>query len=382
MPHLLVTNDFPPKVGGIQTYLWELWRRLPNDGGHEVNVLTTAHPDAPRFDGAQPFRIERTRERVLLPTAALVRRIDRMADETQAKVVVLDPALPLGALGPRLERPYALVLHGSELVGRLPGGSQLMGHVVRRAVHVVAAGGYPASEARRVAGEGKAPPITIVPPGIDLERYRPLSDGERRAETGDRLFRRHVANPAGATIVTGVSRLVPRKGFDRLIEAAAELQPRYPDLLVAIGGGGRDRERLQRLIDRTNAPAVLLGRVADDDLPGLYAASDVFAMVCRTRWLGLEPEGFGIVFVEAAACGVPQLAGDSGGAADAVVDGVTGIVVRRPNDARAVAVALERLLTDARARAAMGAAARERAVADFGYDHLAARLAATLSTLP
>ena len=388
MPHLLVTNDFPPKVGGIQTYLWELWRRLPNEGGHEVHVLTTAHPDAARFDKTQPFRIERTRERVLLPTPSLARRIETMADDVQAKVVVLDPALPLGVLGPRLSRPYALVVHGSELIGRLPGGSQAMGHVVRNAVHVIAAGGYPASETRRVAGGTKhgnaAPPITVIPPGIDLDRFAPrLHDAEWRATTRQRLLGPVGADvDAGTRVVAAVSRLVPRKGFDRLIQAAAELHPRHPDLLVAIGGTGRDRQRLQRLIDSTNAPAVLIGRVPDDDLPDLYASSDVFAMLCRTRWFGLEVEGFGIVFVEAAACGVPQLAGDSGGAADAVVDGVTGIVVRRPGDAREVANALDRLLVGGEMRATMGKAAAHRAKAEFGYDHLAARLAETLSSLP
>jgi phosphatidylinositol alpha-1,6-mannosyltransferase len=380
MPHLLVTNDFPPKVGGIQTYLWELWRRLPNDGGHEVHVLTTAHPDSARFDRAQPFHVERTREKVLLPTPALARRIDCMADAVQAKVVILDPALPLGLVGPRLSRPYALVLHGSELVGRVPGGSQLMGAVVRGAVHVIAAGGYPASEARRVAGgDGRTPPVTVIPPGIDLERFTPDAT-EPRAEARRRLLGADVDD--GALVVVGVSRLVPRKGFDRLVEAAAELQPRHPDLLVAIGGEGRDRTRLQRLIDRTGAPAVLLGRVGDDDLPALYRSADVFAMACRTRWLGLEPEGFGIVFVEAAACGVPQVAGDSGGAADAVVDGVTGVVVRRPRDARAVALALGALLADPQLRAAMGRAGVERARRELAYDHLAARLADTLSALP
>jgi phosphatidylinositol alpha-1,6-mannosyltransferase len=121
-----------------------------------------------------------------------------------------------------------------------------------------------------------------------------------------------------------------------------------------------------------------LGRVADENLPALYGCADVFAMLCRNRWLGLEQEGFGIVFLEAAACGVPQVAGDSGGAADAVADGETGLVVRRPDDPAAVAAALARLLDDAGLRARLGAAARARAAAEFDYDVLAARLDAAL----
>jgi phosphatidyl-myo-inositol dimannoside synthase len=370
--HLLVTNDFPPKVGGIQTYLWELWRRLPRP--EDVTVLTTPHPDAAAFDAAQPFRVVRTDERVLLPTPALRRRIDALAGEVGAELVVLDPALPVGLLGPHLSRPYAVVLHGSELLGRLPLAGAQMGRVVAGAVHVIAAGNYPASEARRVAG-ARTPPITVIPPGVDTDRFRPLDGAQRDA------VRTRLGLPVDATLVVGVSRLVPRKGFDVLIAAAARLAPDHPDLLVAIGGGGRDHDRLQKRIDETGAPARLLGRVADADLPGLYAAGDVFAMCCRTRWAGLEPEGFGIVFLEAAACGVPQVAGDSGGAADAVVDGETGLVVTEPRDPDAVAAALRLLLADPERRRRMGAAGRRRAVAGFTYDHLAAQLASTLDGL-
>ena len=372
-PHLLVTNDFPPKVGGIQTYLWELWRRLPPE---DVTVLTTPHPDAAAFDAAQPYRIVRTKEQVLLPTPSLKQRIERLRDEVGATLVVLDPAVPVGLLGPALGTPYAIVLHGSELIGRIPvGGSQAMGEVVKRAVHVVAAGNYPASEARRVAGD-RTPPITVIPPGVDTERFRPVASDEARAET-----RRRHGIDEDADLVVGLSRLVPRKGFDVLIEAAARLAPTHPKLRVAIGGSGRDHDRLQKRIDETKAPAMLLGRVDDDDLPALYAAADVFAMCCRTRWAGLEPEGFGIVFLEAAACGVPQVAGDSGGAADAVAHGETGLVVDRPRDPEAVADALATLLDDPERRAVLGRRSRRRAVAEFTYDHLAARLRAVLDDL-
>jgi phosphatidylinositol alpha-1,6-mannosyltransferase len=167
--------------------------------------------------------------------------------------------------------------------------------------------------------------------------------------------------------------------MDTLIEASALLAPTHPDLTVAIGGGGRDAGRLQRRIDASGAPARLLGRVAHDDLPALYGCADVYAMLCRNRWAGLEQEGFGIVFLEAAAAGVPQVAGDSGGAAEAVVDGVTGLVVRAPQDATAVAAALAELLDDPDRRAVMGAAGRARAVEGYAYDVLAARLAEALA---
>jgi phosphatidylinositol alpha-1,6-mannosyltransferase len=372
--HLLVTNDFPPKVGGIQSYLWELWRRLPPSS---FAVLTPQSPGGAAFDAEQPFRVVRTRQRWLLPTPALTRQIDALADEVGAGLVVLDPALPLGLVGPRLRHPYAVVVHGAEVTvpGRLPGTHQLLGSVLRGATHVVAAGAYPAAEARHAAGHAVHLDVTLVPPGVDATRFCPLDDRERRRA------RERLGLPVEAPLVVSVSRLVPRKGMDVLIDAAAIARPTRPDLTVVVAGDGRDRRRLERRAERAGVPVRFLGRVADRDLPALYGCADVFAMVCRTRWGGLEQEGFGIVFLEAAACGVAQVAGASGGAADAVADGETGIVVRRPSDAAEVARALAALLDDAERRQQMGKAARVRAEREFGYDLLAARLDAVLARL-
>jgi phosphatidylinositol alpha-1,6-mannosyltransferase len=166
--------------------------------------------------------------------------------------------------------------------------------------------------------------------------------------------------------------------MDVLIRAGAALMTSFPELTIAIGGVGRDHSRLQRLIDSLGAPVRLLGRVEEQALPDLYGASDVFVMACRDRWHGLEQEGFGIVFLEAAACGVPQIAGRSGGAAEAVVGGRTGIVVDDPADPGEVAAALRALLADPGLRASMGEAARLRVVESYDYDGLSLRLAAAL----
>lgn len=373
MKHLLVTNDFPPKVGGIQSLLWEWWRRLPPDS---FAVLTSPYAGTAAFDAAQPFRIERTREPVLLPHPWMVRRIDAMAAEVGADLVVLDPAVPLGIVGPSLRLPYDVVLHGAEVTvpGRLPLSKQTLGYVLRRARHIVAAGGYPAAEAEHAAG--RKLPITIVPPGVDVERFHPLTDAERvdaRARFG---------LPADAELIVAISRLVPRKGFDTAIRAVAALRASRPDLLLAISGGGRDEDRLRALAAELRAPVVFLGRVSNDDLPRLYGCADIYSMLCRNRWGGLEQEGFGIVFVEAAACGVPQVAGDSGGAAEAVADGETGIVVRRPDDIEEVIAAYTALLDHPSSLAEMGRAGRRRAVTEFSYDVLAERLGRSLGALP
>ncbi|MCE9622161.1 MAG: glycosyltransferase family 4 protein [Actinomycetia bacterium] len=372
MKHLLVTNDFPPKIGGIQSLLWEWWRRLPPDS---FAVLTSPYEGADAFDAAQAFHIERTREPVLLPHPWMVRRIDAMARAVNADLIVLDPALPLGLVGPSLQLPYDVVLHGAEVTvpGRLPLSKQTLAYVLRRARHVVAAGGYPASEAEHAAG--RELPITVVPPGVDTDRFRPLTQAERSAARAQFGF------ADDAEVVVSVSRLVPRKGFDTAIRAAAQLRAARPKFVLAISGSGRDEKRLRALAASLDAPVVFLGRVSNDDLPRLYGCADVYAMLCRNRWGGLEQEGFGIVFLEAAACGVPQIAGDSGGAAEAVEDGRTGIVVREPDDPRRVAAAFEQLLNDPAGAHAMGLAGRERAVREFSYDVLAHRLGVSLGAL-
>ncbi|MEW6154750.1 MAG: glycosyltransferase family 4 protein [Actinomycetota bacterium] len=352
-------------MGGIQSYLWELWRRLP---AGRAAVLTTPYAGDAEFDRGQPFAVERSRTPVLLPVPELLRTVRRAAREAGADFVVLDPALPLGLIGPRLGLPYAVVVHGAEISvpGRLPGGRAALAHVLRGASLVIAAGEFVLAEAVRAAGRDL--PAVVVPPGVDVERFRPLGTAER-AEA------RHAFGlPPSGPLVVAVTRLVPRKGIDVLVAAASLLAPSLPDLTVAVGGGGRDRDRLHRLVASTNAPVRLLGRVSDADLPRLVGCGDVFAMPCRNRWAGLEQEGFGIVFVEAAACGVPQVAGASGGAGEAVAHGVTGYVVRQPSDPVGVAGALDALVASESLRATMAQASRRRAVEQFSYDRLATRL--------
>ena len=364
MTGLLVTNDFPPKLGGIQSYLYELWRRLP---AADATVFTTRHEGDAAWDAEQGFRVVRARERQFFPTRSLATRIDDLARDLGASVILLDPWLPLGQLGPRLRgAPYVVVVHGAEVTvpGRLPGSRQLGGKVLRGAAGIVAAGTYPAREAEHAAGrmlEG-----VVIPPGVDVERFRPLDAAARGAA------RRHFGLDPERPLVLGVSRLVPRKGFDVLIDAVAGL----PEVQLVVAGAGRDRNRLMRRADaRGIARRVrFLGRVPDDEwFPRLYACADVFAMPCRERWGGLEAEGFGIVFLEAAAAGVASVAGRSGGSHEAVVDGETGFVV----DGRALDVrgAVDALLADEQLRRRMGEAARARVVAECSYDTLAGRLA-------
>jgi phosphatidylinositol alpha-1,6-mannosyltransferase len=364
--HLLVTNDFPPKLGGIQSYLHELWRRLPPG---MATVFTTRYAGAEQFDARQSMRIERSGHSVLLPTTGTVAEIRSLAAECKSGLVLLDPALPLGLAGRRLGLPYGVVVHGAEVTvpGRLPLTRDLLRGVVLGADFIVAAGGYPAAEVRHVAGD-RPPPITEVPPGVDTERFRPLDADERLAA------RRRLGLPDDATVIASISRLVPRKGMDVLIRATARLAQTRPDLVLAIGGSGRDERRLRAVAALAKAPVRWLGRLSEEDLPLAYGCADVYAMCCRDRWFGLEQEGFGIVFLEAAACGIAQVAGLSGGSAEAVADGETGYVVSDPHDERAVADALEPLIDDPSLRWKFGRAGRTRVEEGYSYDRLALRL--------
>jgi phosphatidylinositol alpha-1,6-mannosyltransferase len=371
MPHLLVTNDFPPKVGGIQSYLYELWRRLPEG---MATVYTTSYEGAQAFDSRERLRIIRSASSALLPLPSTVAEVRRLAMETSSDLVVLDPALPLGLIGSKLGRPYGLVVHGAEITvpGRLPVGRDLLRRIFASAAWVIAAGGYPASQVRAVAGN-HPPPITEVPPGVDVERFRPLSPDERS------IARRLFGLPEESIVVMSLSRLVPRKGMDVLIRAVARLRRTRPGLVLAIGGSGRDERRLRAVAALAKVPVHWLGRIGEAELPAAYAAADVYAMCCRDRWAGLEQEGFGIVFLEAAACGIPQVAGLSGGSAEAVVDGTTGFVVDDPRSERAIAEALEALVDDESLRKTYGAAARKRVETGYSNDMLALRLQRALS---
>ena len=362
MRHLLVTNDYPPKVGGIQSYLWEIYRRLPQD---KVVIYTTPHPDSESFDQKQTHKIIRSKQRVLLPTRQVANQIRSLAEVENIDFIMYDPAVPIGILGPKIGIPYGVILHGAEVTipGRVPIARSLIANVLQHAKLVVTAGDYSTKEAIRAAKQNL--PVCVIPPGVDIDRFKPLDEQARST------IRERFNFKDGDEVILTLSRLVPRKGMDMLISATSELVKTRPRVHLLIAGTGRDLRRLKALAQSTNAPVTFLGFVSDDEVAELYGMADVFGMICRVRWGGLEQEGFGIVFLEAAACGVPQIAGRSGGADEAVLEGETGFVVDNPTDSNAVKQALEKLLTDSETRQEMGRNSRARAEKEFSYDYLA-----------
>lgn len=371
--HLLVTNDFAPKTGGIQVYLYELWRRL--EKGRVAVLTANSHADAATFDASSDLIIDRVATRTLFwPSLKTKRAIEQAISRHDPKIVLLDPAWPLGLIGPFLSRPFGVILHGAEVAipARIPLLASSLRFVLRRAKVAICAGNYPEAEARRCAATRMAPVIQIAP-GVDTTRFLPLTSAQRDEQ------RRHFDFPEQALVVTSYSRLVPRKGMDVLIRASAKLSSQFPNLLVAIGGTGRDRARLERLAHRLDAPVRFFGRISDDELPSWLASSDFMVMDCRSRWAGFEQEGFGIVFVEAAACALAQIAGRSGGSHDAVINEQTGLIVDNARSVDDLAAAMSRLMSDPSLRQRLALAARENAETHFEWSRLAHTLGAELA---
>jgi phosphatidyl-myo-inositol dimannoside synthase len=363
---LLVTNDFPPRSGGIQQYCHNLVSRLPAD---QVVVYAPAWPGAAAFDAAQPFRVVRHPGRTMLPVPDVLRRTVALAREVRPEVICFGAAFPLGLLAGRLTRatgvPCVGFTHGVEVaVGRVPLASRLLVRVAGDLRLVTAVSRWSAARVTR-AVRGRCP-VELLPAGVDADTYHPAVDGRRVRE-------RH--GLGSAPVCVCISRLVPRKGQDRLVQAWPRVVARVPEARLLLVGGGPYERRLRRLAAASPVADQihLAGEVAWEELPAHYAAGDVFAMPCRTRWLGLDLEALGVVFLEAAATGLPVVAGRSGGAPETVAEGETGTVVdgRRVG---AVADAVAGLLADPARSRAMGAAGRRRVEAEFSWPAVVTRL--------
>ena len=371
MRTLVVTNDFPPRPGGIQVLVHTLASRLPAD---EVVVLASDWKGAAAFDAAQPFPVVRAPTSVLLPVPAVLRTARAIARAEGCDRVWFGAAAPLGLLARPLglERAVAST-HGHEVGwALLPGARQALQRIARDVDVVTCLTEYTRG---RLAGTlGPSTRLELLPGGVDTSVFRPGAGGREvraRHGLGDR------------PVVVCVSRLVRRKGQDVLVRALPELRRRVAGTALLLVGGGPDLPRLRRLAAEHGVAdsVVLTGSVPWHELPAHYDAGDVFAMPCRTRRAGLEVEGLGIVFLEAAATGLPVVAGRSGGSPETVLDGQTGHVV----DGRSIASvtdAVAGLLSDPLRARAMGAAGRAWVERDWRWEVIAGRLRAMLAGQP
>jgi phosphatidylinositol alpha-1,6-mannosyltransferase len=363
---LVVTNDFPPRQGGIQSFVYELVRRQP---AGTVVVYASDHAGSAAFDAAQSFPVLRHPTGLLVPTPAVRRRAVEAVREFGATAVWFGAAAPLGLLAPALRAAGAerivATTHGHEAGwATLPGARQLLRRIGAGCDVVTYLGEYVRSRLEPALGPGVE--LARLTPGVDVGQFGPRVDGSAiRARYG----------LAGRPVIVCVSRLVPRKGQDVLIRALPLIRRQVPDAALLLVGGGRDEDRL-REIAAAHAVAehvVFTGGVPHGELPSHYAAGDVFAMPCRTRRAGLDVEGLGIVYLEAAACGLPVVGGASGGAPDALRDNETGFLVDG-RDVGAVADRLIALLTDDALRKRMGAAGRAWVERDWRWDAQTERL--------
>jgi phosphatidylinositol alpha-1,6-mannosyltransferase len=372
---LVVTNDFPPRPGGIQTFVHELVRRLdPAD----VVVYTSRWRGWETFDREQPFEVVREDTSVLLPTPAVRRRASELLRAQGCDAVLFGAAAPLGLLGPSLRAAGAsrivALTHGHEAGwAQLPGPRQVLRRIGDGVDVVTYLGEYTRSRIAGALSPAAAARMRQLTPGVDAEVFRPDAGG---AEVRERY------GLGERPVVVCVSRLMPRKGQDTLISAFPALKRRVPDAALLIVGGGPYRRRLEQLaVESTwSDDIVLTGSVPWPELPAHYAAGDVFAMPCRTRRSGLDVEGLGIVYLEASAAGLPVLAGDSGGAPDAVLPGETGWVVADGPRAQAELVErLEGLLGDPALKAKVGAAGRDWVCQEWSWDRQVERLRALVA---
>jgi len=362
---LLVTNDYPPRVGGIQRTLEALVRQLPPD---RVAVLCPAWEGSDAFDADVPYRVFRQPERFLWPRPEAARRVRAAAADFGADVVLFGATYPLAALGPGLAKrgmPYLSAAHGFEYwLSIAPGAHALMRRATSKASRVPVMCSDFVARVVRTAVPDRVP-VSVMYPGADVEAFNP------ELEVDDLLDRHGLR---GRRVVVCVSRLVPRKGQDVLIRAMPRIRARVSDAALLIVGDGPYRDSLEAMANVEAAGSVVFaGQVAEVDLPRYYRSGEVFAMPCRTRRGGLEVEGWGNVFIEAAACGRPVVVGDSGGAREALVDGATGLLVDG-RDVAAVAEAVASLLEDPTMARAMGAAGRARVERHFTWHRAAAQL--------
>lgn len=364
---LVVTNDLPPKPGGIQTFVHEIVRR--QDPGSVV-VLGPREANSADFDCIAGYEIHR-HDGPILPTPRMARRIVEVASVTGAEQVMFGSGLPNGHLIPWIRRaglPTALVItHGNEAGwAQLPGGGMWV-RPLNGSRSITYLGSFTYDILRRYITPASR--LHRLAPGVDTDRFHPGSGGA--------AFRAKW-NLADRFVIGTVTRLVPRKGVDALIQALAYVQRVVPDAALLVAGDGPHRPELERAAQEIGVAGdvVFTGGVPDDELPAAYDAMDLFALPTHTRRLGVDVEGLGIVFLEASASGIPVLVGASGGSVDAVRPGETGELI--DTDPAAIAATIVELAQDDAKRRRMGEAGREWMLQDWQWSERAASVASLL----
>ena len=364
-PVLFVTNDFGPRAGGIETFVIGLIERRPFA---QTIVYTSAQADSEAYDAAWKsdfgVTVIRDRAKILLPTPRVARNLARIIKETNIQVAAFGAAAPLGLLSASMKRAgvrkTVALTHGHEVwwakVFPFNYALRKIGASVDSLTYL---GEFTQQAIARSLSKASAQKMVRIAPGIDVDHFSPQNSTQLRKEL--KLENKRV--------IVSVGRLVHRKGQDHLIQAMPEILKSIPDAHILMVGQGPYLSRLKQLVEKLNLVdhVSFIGRIQYAQLPQYICAGDIFAMPSRSRFFGLEVEGLGIVYLEASACGLPVIAGSSGGAPDAVVDGVTGIVVDGENDQEIAAAAIK-LLHDLAGSKAMGLAGREWIIENWRWE--------------
>jgi phosphatidyl-myo-inositol dimannoside synthase len=364
-PVLFVTNDFGPRAGGIETFVIGLIERRPFG---QTIVYTSAQAGSEAYDAAWKsdfgVNVIRDRAKILLPTPRVARNLSRIIKESDIQVAAFGAAAPLGLLSASMKRAgvrkTVALTHGHEVwwakvfpfnyalrkIGTSVDSLTYLGEFTQRAIS-------------RSLSKAAAQRMVKIAPGIDVDHFSPQDSTQLRKEL--KLENKRV--------IVSVGRLVHRKGQDHLIQAMPEILKSVPDAHLLMVGQGPYLAHLKKLVENLNLidQVSFIGRIQYAQLPQYICAGDIFAMPSRSRFFGLEVEGLGIVYLEASACGLPVIAGSSGGAPDAVIDGVTGIVVDGENN-QEIAVAAIKLLQDLAGSKAMGLAGREWIIENWRWE--------------
>ena len=372
---LLVTNDFPPRDGGIESYLRDFCARLDPEQLVVLASTRASESQVRAFDASVDYQVIRMQDRVLLPLPHVARRMQDIIRKHQIHTVWFGAAAPLGLLGDAARAAGAqriiATTHGHEVGwSMIPGTRNLLAAIGSSADVVTYISRY--TRRRFASAFGSQVAFERLPSGVDIARFSP-------DEQAGRNIRRRYGISAEAPLIVCISRLVRRKGQDMLIRALPSIQAQVPGARLLIVGIGPREQALRKLAQehQVTESVIFAGKVAFEELPAFYNAASVFAMPARTRGWGLDVEGLGIVYLEAQACGVPVIAGDSGGAPEAIIDGRSGIVVSG-HDTTEISRAISTVLSDPDRARRMGQQGRQFVVAQWSWEHMLVRARAIL----
>ena len=363
---LVVTNDFGPRTGGIETFVIGLLERIT---GQEVTVFTSAQGDTSEYDQKwfQDFgiRVIRDRSKILLPSWRVTNRAKAIIKLHDIDVVVFGAAAPLAMMAPALRKSgikkIIALTHGHEVWwAKIFPFNFALKRIGSGVDHLTYLGEFTRNAIAQSLTKQSADAMVKIAPGIDTSHFIPQPDA---------MQKRIALGLENKKIIISVGRLVHRKGQDKLIEAMPQILQKVPNAHLLLVGEGPYRSHLEKLVNKLsiNHNVTFAGRVLYDNLPSYLSAADLFAMPSRSRFFGLEVEGLGIVYLEASACGIPVVAGKSGGAPDAVLEGVTGLCVDG-TDVNEITQAVVEICTDAKRASNMGAAGRNWIVDQWRWE--------------